>query len=298
MNIDIFEQISASTLNRVSYLTKSTAEPITLRITSPGGDAFAALSIYNLLKGKNVTTEILGLCASAATLIACAGKTIRMASNGLYMIHSPSVLLFNQYDKQAIEKLGTTMDKVEESILQVYRSRVKDFAMPSEELWLNAQEAKALGFIDEITGDVEIFKDAAHVFINSLSFDIGTFPQARLREVPNKMGDSALREQILNEERGRIAALQALRTSDAVANAIIDVAISKGQTAEELSPYLDAIKKAQPTTAQNTLATMIGEQMTSGAMGVTSGTAPTQAEVKQAMINKMISFANKGGGKQ
>lgn len=297
MNIDIFETITASTLNRVSYLAK-TSEPITLRITSPGGDVFAALSIYNLLKEKQVTTEILGLCASAATLIACAGKTIRMASNGLYMIHSPSVLLFNQYDKQALEKLNTSLEKVQESILQVYQSRVKDFAMPSEELWLNAQEAKALGLVDEISGDVEMFKDAAHVFINSLSFDIGTFPQARLREVKNKMGDSALREQILNEERGRIAALQALRTSDAVTNAIIDTAISKGQTAEELSPYLDAIKKAQPTTAQNTFANMAAEQMTSGAMGVSAQSAPTQDEVKQAMINKMIEFANKGGGKQ
>ena len=52
---------------------KSCGENVTLRINSNGGDCFTALAISNLIKqsDKNITVSIDGICASAATLIAC-----------------------------------------------------------------------------------------------------------------------------------------------------------------------------------------------------------------------------------
>src|SRR3984957_18409114 len=61
---------------------------ITLNINSPGGDLFEGVAIYNTLKatGKPVNANVVGLAASAASLIAMAGDTITMQLGTSMMI--------------------------------------------------------------------------------------------------------------------------------------------------------------------------------------------------------------------
>ena len=64
--------------------------PVTIRISSPGGDCIAASRIYSMLvdyKG-NVTVKIDGIAASAASVIAMAGTKVEMSPTALMMIHS------------------------------------------------------------------------------------------------------------------------------------------------------------------------------------------------------------------
>ncbi len=63
---------------------------IIVRINSGGGDVFAAQAIYNQLKSYagNVDVVIDGICASAATIISCAGKNVSMPNNAIFMIHN------------------------------------------------------------------------------------------------------------------------------------------------------------------------------------------------------------------
>lgn len=168
--IEIFESISQGTLSRVNYLASAGCE---VRINSSGGDVFAGLSCYNTLKPLKCEVQIVGLCASAATLIACAGVKVSMAANALYCIHNPKMLLIDYYDKDKLEQLQNSLLKTEESILMVYRSRVKDFEMPEKELWLSAAEAQSLGFVDEIIDEVPVVMDAGQAIINSVSYDLG-----------------------------------------------------------------------------------------------------------------------------
>lgn len=195
MVIDLFEGITSSTLSRISYLIQGQTD-ITVRINSSGGDVFAALSIYNLLKGK-CNVEILGLAASAATIIAMAGKKISAASNSLFMIHSPKAMLKDYYDKQSLDKLSNTLAKTEESILAAYRTRVEGFEMPADDLWLTAAEAKSMGFVDEVIGEVPVVMDAGNVFINSIAYDAGKVKGLSERLHPTPRTDAAL-TQILN----------------------------------------------------------------------------------------------------
>ena len=281
--LNIFEPISQTTLQRIDYAVTNAQEPLTIRINSQGGSVFSALSIFNLLKPLNVTIEIIGLCASAATLIACAGKVVRMGASAQYMIHSPSVMLFDSYDKQALEKMSSTMGKVEESILQVYRSRVKDFEMPGEEVWLSATQAKELGFVDEIINSTPQMNGGITMeenFFAKLKTAImdGLNPQATVRD----------------EELKRIRDLQSLKCENVAVNAVIEVAIAKGQSTSEVVDYVDAIKKA-PTSQSDVadrIVNIIRDQMTSGAMNVSDSQAPTADELKKAQAQKMIAFAN------
>ncbi len=93
MEILLFDEITADTAQRVAtQLAGWPDAPVTLRINSFGGDPMAAIAIHNGLKAHRgqVTVRIEGICASAATLIACAGRCV-MPENALFMVHGPVV---------------------------------------------------------------------------------------------------------------------------------------------------------------------------------------------------------------
>lgn len=193
MIIDVFEQITNSLTSRVGYMMNNARDEVTVRINSSGGDVYAALSVFNLLKGK-CNVQILGLAASAASLVACAGVKVSMAANALMMIHSPKALLIDYYDKQSLDKLSATLAKTEESIISAYQSRVEGFAMPENDLWLSATEAKSLGFVDEVLEAVPVVMDANNLFINAIAYDSAQVKGLRERLHPTPQADTRLEE--------------------------------------------------------------------------------------------------------
>lgn len=66
---------------------------ITVYINSGGGDVFAAQAIGNMLErnAATVTAHIDGLCASAATIVACHADKVVAAADGSYMVHPVSM---------------------------------------------------------------------------------------------------------------------------------------------------------------------------------------------------------------
>lgn len=63
---------------------------VVVNINSPGGDMFEGLAIYNLLRSHSgkVTVNILGIAASAASIIAMAGDEVQMGRGAFLMIHN------------------------------------------------------------------------------------------------------------------------------------------------------------------------------------------------------------------
>ena len=128
---------------------------LTVWISSPGGDVFAASQIYTMLrshKGK-VTVKIDGIAASAASVVAMAGDETLIAPTGMLMIHNPSMVAFG--NKEAMQKAIELLDEVKESIINAYEeksdlSRSKIARMMDEETWLNAKKAQSLGLVDGI----------------------------------------------------------------------------------------------------------------------------------------------------
>ena len=165
-----------SVINVINAQVQAVEEELIVHVNSAGGDVFAGLTINNLLRTRNSTAIIEGLCASAATVAIMSAKKIIMAENALMMIHAPSLLLFDYYNSQELSKLQTTLEKLEEAIVATYKARNPDFEMPQDELWLNAQEALALKLIDEISGSVELKADAAQklMFVNGLFFNLNS----------------------------------------------------------------------------------------------------------------------------
>ena len=128
--------------------------PITLHINSPGGDCIAASQIYTMLMDYpgDVTVQIDGMAASAASVIAMAGTRVCMSPTSMMMIHNPFTMA-----------MGQLLDEVKESIINAYQiktglSRDELSKLMDGETWMNALKAKELGFCDEVlyTGDLDL----------------------------------------------------------------------------------------------------------------------------------------------
>jgi len=79
------------TVKRVDAALQAIGDkPVTVYINSPGGDMFEGLAIYNRLRehSQTVTTKVVGLAASAASLIAMAGAERQVAASAFLMIHN------------------------------------------------------------------------------------------------------------------------------------------------------------------------------------------------------------------
>ena len=128
---------------------------LTVWINSPGGNVFAAAEIYTMLqeyKGA-VTVKIASIAASAASVIAMAGKRVLMSPTALLMIHDPSTIAMG--NAKDMEKAIETLNEVKESIINAYAAksgmrRSKIAELMSNETWMNAKKAVELGFADEV----------------------------------------------------------------------------------------------------------------------------------------------------
>lgn len=146
-----------------------------VHIMSPGGDVYQGLAMFNALRssGKKVRVQIEGLCASIATLIAGAASPgeLVIQENSHYMIHQPS---FPSYGGTA-DQLRTgaeQLDQIRSLLVSTYQKRTKLpeeqlWAMSSKDNWMLPDQAKELGFVDEV---VEAMKAVA--FASKNTFDM------------------------------------------------------------------------------------------------------------------------------
>lgn len=154
---------------------------INLRIYSPGGSVFDGNVIFNALQRHpgGVVTHIDGLAASMASVVALAGKPVKMASNALYMIHNVSGGAHG--DAEDLRKTADLIEKIQQTIVDAYTKRTGKSAdeiakMMDEETWFTAAEAKEHGFVDEVTEEVKM----------AATFDLSGFKKAPRIDTTNK----------------------------------------------------------------------------------------------------------------
>lgn len=126
---------------------------VLVRIHSPGGSALDGVAIYSLLRERGVAVQIDGMAASAASVIAMAGKTIRMGKGAMMMAHRAWTIAMG--DGDSMRHAGKVLDAVDQSITSIYAARLKKPAdevakLLASEIWLTAEQAKAGGWADEI----------------------------------------------------------------------------------------------------------------------------------------------------
>lgn len=135
----------------VGWLTKQEGD-IEININSNGGDVAGGLAIANAIKGYKkgeITCNVLGLAASMASVIACAGKRLCMGQGAFLMIHNPWTV--TQGNAEDLRKDADTLDKMRDSILSFYQSKSTKSADELKELmdaetWISREMANDFGF--------------------------------------------------------------------------------------------------------------------------------------------------------
>lgn len=166
-------------------------DEITLNIASNGGDVFAASEIYTMLKDskKNIVVNVQGLAASAASVIAMAGNTVRMSPTSQMMIHKASVVAYGNADDLGHE--SDVLNSIDESIAMAYElktgmNQTDILQLMSTETWMNAKAAVDKGFADEI-----MFNDAD---------EEPTFENALIGNLPSKAAINKFRNLIAKQK--------------------------------------------------------------------------------------------------
>lgn len=157
---------------------------IIVRINSGGGDVFAANAIFTRLKdcSAKITVKIDGWAASAATIIAMAGDTIKIAKNGVFMIHDPAMTVWDTFTAEDFEKMAEELKVIKQSIVNTYAMKSGRDAQDIEQLmsvetWWTGEDAVSNGFCDEIMFDdvSTAVENSSHVVVNSVSLDVSGY---------------------------------------------------------------------------------------------------------------------------
>lgn len=157
---------------------------IIVRINSGGGDVFAANAIFTRLKdcSAKITVKIDGWAASAATIIAMAGDTIKIAKNGVFMIHDPAMTVWDTFTAEDFEKMAEELKVIKQSIVNTYAMKsgrdTQDIEqLMSVETWWTGEDAVSNGFCDEIMFDdvSTAVENSSHVVVNSVSLDVSSY---------------------------------------------------------------------------------------------------------------------------
>ena len=180
---DIAESFWGDTISAkevTEYLADLDVENINVYINSNGGVVDTAIAINNALRRHKakVTVNIDGIAASAATLITCAGDTVKMPKNALFMIHNPLTIAMG--DSEEMRKQADVLEKYKNSIMETYLQKVnidkeKLSELMDNESWLSAEEALEYGFIDEIIENTDIQVVENKVISNNMVFNMAEF---------------------------------------------------------------------------------------------------------------------------
>ena len=129
-------------------------KPLEVIINSGGGDVFTGSEIYSMLKSHkgHVTVKIVGVCASAASMVAMAGDTVEMSPTGLLMIHNAMGWTFG--NTQEHEKQIKSLEEANDSIAKAYQNKTglplsKIRELMKEETWFSCDKAIEYGFVDK-----------------------------------------------------------------------------------------------------------------------------------------------------
>lgn len=150
------------TAKRISAALRNIGKKdVVVTINSPGGDYFEGLAIYNLLREHpaKVTAKIVGIAASAASVIAMAADEVHIARAGFLMIHNTWVV--SAGDRHALRDVADWLEPFDMAAVDIYAARTgldgKEIErMLDRETWIGGSDAVDRGFADSLLSADEV----------------------------------------------------------------------------------------------------------------------------------------------
>lgn len=167
------EAVSAKS---ISNALPDDGSDIVLEVNSNGGLVTVGSDIYTMLKQYpgNVTAEVTGMAASAASVAIMAADTVVISPTAQMMIHK-ALLGYVSGNSDDLDKASNALKASDQGIVNAYvaktgKSENEVMELMRNETYMSAQKAVELGFADEIMTFDEL--DAV------ASIENGMLPQA------------------------------------------------------------------------------------------------------------------------
>jgi len=168
--INILDQIGVdwwtgegTTAKRISAALRAIGEDqdVIVNLNSPGGDYFEGQAIYTLLSlhPGRVTVRVLGLAASAASVVAMAGDEIQIARAGWLMVHNAWIGVYG--NRNDLRETADWLEPFDRAAADLYAERTgldKDdiLAMLDRETWIGGADAVDQGWADSLIAPEKI----------------------------------------------------------------------------------------------------------------------------------------------
>lgn len=142
------------TVKRIAAALRSIGnKDVTVNVNSPGGDFFEGVAIYNTLREHRakVTINVMGIAASAASVIAMAGDEVLMGEGSFLMIHNAwGVAIGNRHD---MAEAAAFLEPFDAEMAALYANRTGMKAsevvrLMDAETWIGSARAIEDGFAD------------------------------------------------------------------------------------------------------------------------------------------------------
>lgn len=260
--IDIFGEIDGwwgYGVREMAYnLASNKKKKLTINIHSPGGSVTEGFGIANLIAGHKAetTTVGIGFVASIASVILLAGDRVTMAENAWLMIHNPWGMMMG--DSEDMRKTADLLDKMENQIAGVYAAKMQANGNPieledvkalmAEETWYTAEEAKAVGLIDEVVNAVEpdgtSYEEKEEYGMEEMLNKFKNVPQALAAQFHNTKNTKMAKDKSLFAKIGELFVAAAEEINEDAAQtetpppATEDATTDATMTAEEMIEYL------------------------------------------------------------
>ena len=186
-----------NTLETVRNSFGQITSDVTVNVSSLGGDLIHALAIHDMFKAHphRVTTNIIGATASAGTVIALGGDTIKISENSLFLGHKASMFVGGNADD--LRAAANDLDKFDSRLIAMYKKKTGKTKNEienwlSEDKWITAQEAKEFGLVDEVYKAKKVLNTKELTDLSSIKPLPENFKQ------PEMENNDSLKQSILN----------------------------------------------------------------------------------------------------
>ena len=160
-----------TTANQVKYfLNEHKDQEVTIAVSSLGGYIDDGLAIMEYIKAHGkCNMVIIGMTASAATILCMKAKSVKIARGSMMLIHNSSQMLdvWTSANKEKIDEIikafqheREQLDTIDKCLADIYamkngKSIDENLEMMSKEKWLTAKDALDFGLVDSILDDDE-----------------------------------------------------------------------------------------------------------------------------------------------
>jgi ATP-dependent protease ClpP protease subunit len=202
--------IEATSPSKVLSALPTNNSPIEVIINSGGGDVFAGSEIYTALKeyGGESISKVVGLAASAASVIAMGTDKVVMSPTAQMMIHNVSTSAGGG-DYRDFEHTAAVLRSANQSIANAYKAKtgktdeeLKD--LMDAESWFDADKAVANGFADEV-----MFAEKQELSLTA-NFGAVILSDDAVEKITNLLGDDPVKE-LSNDGQNQLKAMSQLR---------------------------------------------------------------------------------------